>query len=68
MATIDPNKQTKTYTEQELNTIQEYQQIHARLRILKAQMADIHDETNDLIETLDRMRLKENKQNTNGKK
>lgn len=68
MATIDPNKQAKTYTEQELNTIQEYQQIHARLRILKAQMADIHDETNDLIETLDQMRLKENKQNTNGKK
>jgi len=68
MATIDPNKQDKTYTEHELNMIQEYQQIHARLRILKAQMADIHDETNDLIETLDQMRLKENKQNTNGKK
>lgn len=68
MATIDPNKEAKTYTEKELNTIQEYQQIHTRLRILKAQMADIHDETNDLIETLDQMRLKENKQNIDGKK
>jgi len=67
MEDIDPKKEVKTYTEEQLQTIKEYQQIHARLRVLKSQMADIHDETNDLIETLDKMRLKEKNKNIDGK-
>ena len=37
-----------------------------RLKILKAQMAEIQDETHDLIETLDKMRIKDNKNKNNG--
>ena len=37
-----------------------------RLRLLKSQMSDIQDETHDLIDELDKMRLKENKNKDNG--
>jgi len=67
MEDIEPKKEVKTYTEEQLQTIKDYQQIHARLRVLKSQMADIQDETNDLIETLDKMRLKEKNKNIDGK-
>ena len=65
MADLNTNE-NKTYTEEQVQQIREYQMIHSRLRVLKAQMAEIQDETNDLIETLDKMRLKENKENNNG--
>jgi|SaaInl5LU_22_DNA_1037371.scaffolds.fasta_scaffold175724_2 predicted nuclease with TOPRIM domain len=68
MAKIDPKQSDKLYTEEQLQQIKEYAKIHARLRVLKSQMAEIQDETEDLIETLDKMRLKENKENTNGEK
>jgi hypothetical protein len=65
MADLNTN-QNKTYTEEQVQQIREYQMIHNRLRVLKAQMSEIQEETNDLIETLDKMRLKENKENNNG--
>lgn len=65
MADLNTN-QNKTYTEEQVQQIKEYQTIHNRLRVLKAQMSEIQEETNDLIETLDKMRLKENKENNNG--
>ena len=68
MAKIDQKQSDKLYTEEQLQQIKEYEKIHARLRVLKSQMAEIQDETEDLIETLDKMRLKENKENTNGEK
>jgi hypothetical protein len=51
-------------TEEERARIREYQNIHTRLRILKAQMAEIQDEAHDLTETLEKMRIKDkNKDN-----
>lgn len=66
MATIDINNKGRMYTEEQLQVIKDYQTIYNRLRILSAQMADMQEETNDLIETLDKMRLKENNNNNNG--
>jgi len=51
------------YTDEQLAKIKEYQQIHMRLRILKMQMEDIKDETHELLETLNEMRVKDNKNN-----
>ena len=51
------------YTEEQLAKIKEYQQIHMRLRILKMQMEDIKEETHDLLESLNGMRIQDNKNN-----
>jgi len=65
---INPDDLTKDLTQEQLEKIQDYQRIHARLRILRAQMDEIKDETHDLIETLEKLRIQENKQDSNGKK
>jgi|TARA_B110000503_G_scaffold42232_1_gene69245 hypothetical protein len=62
----DPKKLTENLSKEQLIKVQEYQKIHMRLRLLKSQMADIQDETHELIETLDKMRVKENKNKDNG--
>ena len=51
------------YTEEQRARIKEYQQIHMRLRLLKMQMEDIKDETHDLLETLNNMRVQDNNNN-----
>jgi hypothetical protein len=43
--------------------IEEYKKIHMRLRLLKMQMEDIKEETHDLLETLNHMRVQDNKNN-----
>lgn len=48
------------YTEEQQARIKEYKQIHMRLRLLKMQMEDIKDETHDLLETLNNMRVQDN--------
>jgi len=63
---MDPKKLTKNLTEEQLKKVQEYQKLHMRLKVLKAQMTEIQDETHDLIETLDKMRIKDNKNKNNG--
>jgi cell division protein FtsB len=63
---MDPKKLTENLTTEQLKQVQEYQKLHMRLKILKAQMAEIQDETHDLIETLDKMRIKDNKNKNNG--
>lgn len=50
-------------TQEQRNKIREYQKIHTRLRVLKAQMSEIQEETHELLETLEHLRLKDNKQN-----
>jgi septation ring formation regulator EzrA len=62
----DPKKLTENLSKEQLDKVQEYQKIHMRLRLLKSQMADIQEETHDLIEELDKMREKENKNKDNG--
>lgn len=63
---MDPKKITENLTAEQLKQVQEYQKLHMRLKVLKAQMAEIQDETHDLIETLDKMRIKDNKNKNNG--
>ena len=63
---LDPKKLLEDLSKDELIKVQEYQKIHMRLRLLKSQMAEIQDETHNLIETLDKMRSTENKNNNNG--
>lgn len=58
---INKDDLTKNLSAEELKKVQEYQNIHNRLRILRSQMDEIKEETHDLIETLDKMRTKENK-------
>mgnify|MGYP000397232999 CR=1 FL=1 len=65
---INPEDLTKGLSHEQLEKIQDYQRIHARLRILRAQMDEIKEETHDLIETLEKLRIEENKQDNNGKK
>ena len=62
----DPKKLTENLSNEQLIKVQKYQEIHMRLRLLKSQMADIQDETHDLIDELDKMRVKENKNKDNG--
>jgi hypothetical protein len=57
---------TKNLTEEQLARVQEYQRLHTRLRVLKMQMNDIQEETHDLLETLNKMRIKDNKNESNG--
>lgn len=51
------------YTEEQRAKIKEYQQIHMRLRLLKMQMDDIKEETHNLLETLNQMRVQDTKNN-----
>jgi hypothetical protein len=51
------------FTEEQIQKIKEYQQIHMRLRVLKMQMEDIKDETHDLLETLNNMRVEDKNNN-----
>tara|TARA_R110000803_G_scaffold210253_1_gene281588 strand:+ start:986 stop:1183 length:198 start_codon:yes stop_codon:yes gene_type:complete len=62
----DPKKLTENLSNEQLIKVQKYQEIHMRLRLLKSQMSDIQDETHDLIDELDKMRVKENKNKDNG--
>lgn len=66
MSNLDPKKLIEDLSKDELIKVQKYQEIHMRLRLLKSQMADIQDETHDLIDQLDKMRAKENKNKDNG--
>jgi ABC-type phosphate transport system auxiliary subunit len=52
---------TKNLSPEELSQVKDYQRIHSRIRVLKAQMDEIKEETHDLIETLEKMRLKDKK-------
>jgi septation ring formation regulator EzrA len=63
---IDPKKLTEDLSKEQLIKVQKYQEIHMRLRLLKSQMSDIKDETHDLIDELDKMRVNENKNKDNG--
>jgi len=50
-------------TAEQQQKVKEYQKIHMRLRLLKMQMEDIKDETHNLLETLNSMRVEDNKNN-----
>jgi prefoldin subunit 5 len=63
---IDSKKLTKDLSKDQLIKVQEYQKIHSRLQSLKSQMAKIQQETHELMETLNNMRAKENKNKDNG--
>lgn len=52
-------KDIESLTAEEREKIKEYQKIHTRLRILKSQMSEIQEETHELIETLEKLRLKD---------
>lgn len=59
-------KDLESLTADQRERVKEYQMIHNRLRILKSQMAEIQEETHELIETLQTLRLKDNKDTNNG--
>lgn len=59
-------KDLESLTADQREKVKEYQMIHNRLRILKSQMAEIQEETHELIETLQKLRLKDNKNTNNG--
>jgi len=63
---IDPKKLLEDLTAADKAKVKEYQKLHMRLKVLKSQMSDIQDETHDLIDTLEKMRAKENKDKDNG--
>jgi septation ring formation regulator EzrA len=64
---LDPKKITEDLTAEQRLKVRDYQKLYMRLKVLKSQMADIQDETHDLIETLDKMRNKDkNKEEDNG--
>ena len=50
-------------TDEQREKVREYQHIHARLRILKMQMNEIQEETHDLLETLNNMRIQDKNNN-----
>jgi hypothetical protein len=50
-------------TDEQRAKIEEYKKIHMRLRLLKMQMEDIKEETHELLETLNHMRVQDNKNN-----
>jgi hypothetical protein len=58
---IDPKKITEGLTEEQREQVLDYQKVFSRLSILKNQMSDIQEETTDLLEVLEKMRIK-NKQ------
>ncbi len=64
---IDPKKIVEELTVEQQLQVRDYQKVHMRLKVLKAQMAEIQDETADLIDTLEKMRNKDkNKEEDNG--
>lgn len=63
---MDRDKLTQNLSQSELDDVKKYQTIYGRLKFLQAQMDEIQDETNDLIETLEKMRIKNNKNKNNG--
>lgn len=64
---LDPKKITEDLTAEQKLKVRDYQKLYMRLKVLKSQMADIQEETHDLIETLDKMRNKDkNKEEDNG--
>jgi len=63
---MDRDKLTQSLSQSELDDVKKYQTIYGRLKFLQAQMDEIQDETNDLIETLEKMRIKNNKNKNNG--
>ena len=64
---IDPKKITEELTAEQKLQVRDYQKVYMRLKILKSQMAEIQDETTDLINTLEKMRNKDkNKEEDNG--
>ena len=63
---MDPKELTKNLSEDQLIKVKEYQKIHSRLQLLKSQMEQIQEETDNLIKRLDAMRLQENKNKNNG--
>ena len=64
---LDPKKITEDLTAEQRLKVRDYQKLYMRLKVVKSQMADIQDETHDLIETLDKMRNKDkNKEEDNG--
>lgn len=64
---IDPKKITEELTAEQKVQVRDYQKVYMRLKILKSQMAEIQDETTDLINTLEKMRNKDkNKEEDNG--
>lgn len=64
---IDPKKITEELTAEQKLQVRDYQKVYMRLRLLKSQMAEIQDETADLINTLEKMRNKDkNKEEDNG--
>ena len=63
---FDKEELLKGLSDLQKERVIEYQKIFGRLRVLKAQMSEIQDETTDLIETLEKMRIKDNKNNDNG--
>ena len=60
------NKNLEDLTDEQRATVRDYQKIHTRLRVLKAQMSEIQEETHELLETLEKIRLKDNKNQDNG--
>lgn len=65
---FNPKDLTKNLSQEDLERIQDYQRIHTRLRILRSQMDEIKEETHDLIETLEKLRIEDkNKFENNGK-
>lgn len=59
-------KDLESLTADQREKVKEYQMIHNRLRILKSQMSEIQEETHELLETLQKLRLKDNKNTDNG--
>jgi len=62
---IDPKKIESLALENK-EKLQEYQKLFMRLKVLNSQMEDIKEETNDLLETLDKMRVEDKNNNNNG--
>lgn len=54
------NRDLSELTPNQRDQVREYQKIHNRLRVLKMQMTEIQEETHDLLEILEKLRLKEN--------
>lgn len=53
------NRDLSELTPEQRDQVREYQKIHNRLRVLKMQMTEIQEETHDLLEILEKLRLKE---------
>ena len=53
----------KNLSKKDLETVEAYQKIHARIGELRSQMDEIKNETHSLIQKLDQMRNEDNKNN-----